>query len=263
MRSAFWDNRVSVTSHYNDVLNLTPTTTISHGVLAAKHGQAATSRTVSLLSYAILLSGFLTLGVALYTVIINYSSLPFLDGWIQVEVAANGDSPFSPAWLWQQHSEHRLVIPKLFLAADLLLFQARQVFLLASILAIQLLHWGLLSWSMWVLGGWRGALWRTGAGLAAFCLFCPSQWQNLIWGFQVCFVLPQLLATVSFAALLLYWMGYAEQARRRMAEALEVARNCSKFDLAYALALEGLLNWWLREPKRSELAAAREALHRS
>ena len=134
---------------------------------------------------------------------------------MQVEVAANGGNPLSPAWLWQQHNEHRLVIPKLFLAADLRLFQARQAFLLASIFVIQLLHWGLLSWSMWVLGGWRGALWRTGAGLAAFCLFCPAQWQNLIWGFQVCFVLPQLLATVSFVALLLYWMESPQQPDKR------------------------------------------------
>ena len=59
---------------------------------------------------------------------------------------------------------------------------------------------------MRVLGGWRGALWRTGVGLTAFCLFCPSQGENFVWGFQVCFVLPQLLATLSFVALLLYWL---------------------------------------------------------
>ena len=47
--------------------------------------------------------------------------------------------------------------------------------------------------------------WRTGAGLAAFCLFCPTQWENLTWGFQTCFVLPGLFATLSFVSLLLYW----------------------------------------------------------
>ena len=47
---------------------------------------------------------------------------------------------------------------------------------------------------------------RTGFGLAAFCLFGPSQCENLTWGFQTCFVLPGLFATLSFVGLLLYWM---------------------------------------------------------
>jgi len=177
---------------------------VTQAILAPKDEQVASSGTTSLLSWAILLGGFLTLAVALYLVVTTRSSLPFWDGWAQIEPAATGVSPLSPAWLWRQHNEHRLILPKLFLAADLELFQARQIFLLASILAIQLLHWGLLGWSMRVLGGWRGPLWRTGVGLAAFCLFCPAQWQNFVWGFQVCFVLPQLFATASFVALLLY-----------------------------------------------------------
>lgn len=172
---------------------------------AATPQQQAPSRFTSLLSYAILLGGVATIGVTLYLVVISYSSLPYWDGWTQFDVAARGDSSFSPAWLWQLHNEHRLVIPKLFLGVDLRLFQGRQSFLLASIFVIQLLHLGLLSWSMRVLGGWGGVLWRTGTGLAAFCLFCPAQWQNFIWGFQVCFVLPQLFATLSFLSLLLYW----------------------------------------------------------
>src|SRR5208283_5916813 len=166
-----------------------------------------TSRVSSLLSYAILLGGVLTMGIALYMVVTNYSSLPYRDGWIQVQVAARGDSPFAPAWLWELRNEHRMVLPKMFLGVDLRWFQARQVFLLTSIFVIQLLQWGLLCWSMRVLGGWRGALWRTGAGLAAFCLFCPSQWQNQTMGISgLCFDSPGLFATLSFVGLLLYWV---------------------------------------------------------
>jgi hypothetical protein len=152
-----------------------------------------------------LLGGILTIAVALYMEVVSYSSLPYFDHWTEIRFAATGGNLLSPVWLWQRHNEHRLVIPKLFLAADLDWFQGRQIFLLASIFVIQLLHLVLLGWSMRSLGGWRGALWRSGIGLAAFCLFCPTQWQNFVWGFQVCFVLPQLLATVSFVALLLYW----------------------------------------------------------
>jgi hypothetical protein len=162
------------------------------------------SRASAALSWLILLGGIVTIGVAAHTIVIAYSSLPFSDGWTQISVVAYGENPFSLAWLWRQHNEHRLVIPKLFLATDLRLFRATQVFLLSSIFAIQFLHWMLLAWSMSGLGGWRGSLWRSGAGLAAFCLFCPSQWENLLWGFQTCFVLPGLFATLSFVGLLLY-----------------------------------------------------------
>jgi hypothetical protein len=163
-------------------------------------------RIASVLSYFILLGGAATIGLALYMVVTCYSSLPWSDGWTQILVAARKENPFSLRWLWQLHNEHRLLIPKLFLAIDLRGFAATQRFLLASIFVIQLLHWWLLNWSMRALGGWRGAMWRTGSGLAAFCLFCPSQWENLTWGFQTCFVLPPLFATLSFIALLYYWM---------------------------------------------------------
>ena len=38
----------------------------------------------------------------------------------------------SPAWLWTQHNEHRIVIQNIF-AVDLLLFRATQKILLTSI----------------------------------------------------------------------------------------------------------------------------------
>ena len=186
-------------------MKVSPRTILSDDTSAVERREPEASRLASALSYAVLLGGILTIAVALYMVVVSYSCLPYWDGWDQVYIAASGGNPLSPAWLWQQHNEHRLVIPKLFLAVDLRLFRARQVFLLASIFVIQLLHLALLSWSMRVLGGWRGMLWRTGVGLAAFCLFCPPQWENLVWGFQVCFVLPQLFASLSFVSLLLYW----------------------------------------------------------
>jgi len=219
-------------------LNLMSSTTPSD-VLAVQNKSPETSRVASWLSYAILLGGLLTIAVALRLVVTTYSSLPFWDGWIQVGL--DGGPPLSPAWLWKQWNEHRLVIPKLFLAADLYLFHARQTFLLGSILAIQTLHLTLLSWSMWVLGGWRGALRRTGTGLAAFCLFCPAQQENLVWGFQVCFVLPQLLATLSFVTLLLYWDESRQQPGRPSPKFLVVS-VLAALGATYSLA-NGSLLW--------------------
>jgi hypothetical protein len=157
------------------------------------------------LSYTVLLAGLLTASAAVYMVIASYSSLPSTDGWEQIDGALRGVNPLSPAWLWTQHNEHRMVIPKLFVAADLLLFRATQKLLLTSILATQFLLLMLLGWSMRVLGGWRDTAWRTGVGIAAFCIFWPTQWENLIIGFSICFILLEFFATVSFVELMLYW----------------------------------------------------------
>lgn len=193
------------------------------------------------LSYAILLGGMITLGITTYMVIVSYSSLPYADGWDEVGAAAYGWSQLNPAWLWVQHNEHRVVIPKIFLAVDLSLFHASQKFLLASIFAIQLLHLILLGWSMRVLGHWRGAIWRTGIGLAAFCLFGPPQWENFVWGFQVCFVLPGLFATLSFVGLLMYWIGSEKPSGPRSWVWLVVA-NLAALGATYSLA-NGSLLW--------------------
>jgi len=174
-----------------------------------KHGQR-TAIATSALSYILLLAGLLAIGACLYMMVVSYSPVPFWDGWIQIQHPAEGGNPVSLDWLWSQYNEHRMPIPKLFLAADLDWLHGTQIFLLSSIFAIQLLQVVILSWAMWVLGGWRGALWRTGTGLAAFCLFCLSQWENLTWGMQVCFLLPGLFASISFVGLLLYWSRHKQ-----------------------------------------------------
>jgi hypothetical protein len=184
---------------------------LDHGA-NAKNWEPRTSKTSAVLSYAILLGGVITIGVAVYMVMVSYSSLPYEDGWAQIDVVATGIDLRSFNWFWHQHNEHRFVIPKLFLVVDLLLFHANQVFLPASILVVQLLHLTLLGWSMRALGRWRGDLWRTGVGVAAFCLFCPSQWFNFVLGFQVNFVLLGLFVTLSFVGLLLYWAHSEQQA---------------------------------------------------
>lgn len=177
---------------------------MSRQPLSARPTVSLAERATSALSYLVFVGGWITVGIALYMVIVCYTSLPWSDGWTQILAAAHGEHLFSPQWLWQQHNEHRLFIPKLFLALDLRLFHASQKLLLSTIFIVQLLHLWLLSWSMRSLGGWRESLWRTGTGVAAFCLFSPTQWENLTWGFQTCFVLSGLFATLSFVGLLLY-----------------------------------------------------------
>jgi len=189
------------------------------------------------LSYACLLGGLLTVVLAAYVVVRCYLPLPWSDGWIEIFMGARHEPIPSLHYLWQQHNEHRFLVPRLFLVVDLLGFAATQRFLLASIFVIQLLHTGLLSWAMRVLGRLENNAWRAGTGLAAFCLFCPTQWENLVWGFQTCFVLPPFMATLAMIGLLLY-----RKNGRRLWIAISIAASgVAAFSLASGLIILPLL----------------------
>jgi hypothetical protein len=56
----------------------------------------------------------------------------------------------------------------------------------------------------------RGSVWRTGTGLIAYCILCPTQQENLIWGFQLQFVVPAAMATLAVLSLLLRYRNSAE-----------------------------------------------------
>jgi hypothetical protein len=173
--------------------------------------QTRLARAADAFSYLVLAGGAATIAVAIYVAILGHSKLPFWDGWMQIDFAANEGPGHTLDWLWRQFNQHRVLVPKLFLLADLRWFHATQTSLIVSNLCLQLLHWSLLAWSLRVLGGWRGALWRTAVGLLAFCLFCPSQWPNFVSGFTgLCNLLPPLCASLSAAALLLYWRASYE-----------------------------------------------------
>ncbi len=173
--------------------------------------EARLAQVANALSYAVLAAGAATIALAVYVAVLGHSKLPYWDEWIQIDFAANEGQGHTLDWLWRQFNQHRIVVPKLFLLADLRWFRATQTSLIVSNLCLQLLHLAVLGWSMRVLGGWRGARWRTALGLVAFCLFCPAQWPNLLMGLSgLCFLLPPLFASLSVLGLLLYWRNSRE-----------------------------------------------------
>ncbi len=161
------------------------------------------SRLSVFLSWGVLLAGLAAIVVSANMVITTYSPLPHWDEWSLFDHLATGGG-WSLPWLWAQHNEHRILTTKVFFLLDAELFHGTQKFLLASIFLVQLLQATLLSWSLRQLGGMQGALWRTGTGLIAYCVFCPTQYENLIWGFQLQFVVTSAMATLSIVGLLLY-----------------------------------------------------------
>ena len=196
------------------------------------------------LSWGVLLSG-LGAGVAsAYIVITTYSPVPHWDEWSLFAHLADGGG-WSLAWLWAQHNEHRIFVTKLFFLLDVEFFHGTQKFLLVSIFLVQLLQVGLLSWSLHALGGLRGSAWRAGTGLIAYCILCPTQYENFVWGFQLQFVVPAAMATLAVLGLLLY----QREGKARFLVACIAAATIATWSLANGMLLWPLLvfvAWWLR-----------------
>jgi hypothetical protein len=205
-----------------------------------QHQQSSLSYPSELLSYLVLSGGLLTVAVSAYMVISTYSSLPHWDEWELVDRVATG-KPLSLTWICAQHNEHRIPFTKLLFLADLKLFHGTQVLLLATIFLISIAHVVLLSWSLQRLGGLRGAAWRTGTGLIAFCILSPIQQENLVWGFQVSFVLPTTMATLATLSLLLYH-SRSTQGNRRSAVTFLLLSIAAASMATFSLA-NGMLLW--------------------
>jgi hypothetical protein len=209
-------------------------------VLKKDRSNATAPYSSELLSYLVLFAGLATAFVSAHMVLSTHSSLPHWDEWELVDRVASG-KPLSIAWLWAQHNEHRILFSKLLFLADLRFFRGAQVLLLASIFLIITAQVVLLSWSLHALGGLRGATWRTGTGLIAFCLMSPVQQENLVWGFQVSFVLPTTMATLSTLSLLLH-QRYVEE-NRRLGSVLFLLLSIAAASVATFSLANGMLLW--------------------
>ena len=215
-----------------------------NAVLPTSDGHASESRLPVWLSWGVLLAG-VGAGIATaYIVITTYSPVPHWDDWSLFNHLADRGG-WSLAWLWAQHNEHRIFVTKLFFLLDVDLFHGTQTFLLISIFLVQLLQVALLSCSLGALAGLRGSAWRAGTGLIAYCILCPTQYENFVWGFQLQFVVPAAMATLSILALLLY----RREKRSRFLIVCIAAATIATWSLANGMLLWPLLviaAWWLR-----------------
>jgi hypothetical protein len=135
--------------------------------------------------WLIILTAMLGLAVS-YTV-----NIPWADEWDYASVLG-GARPISFALLWEQHNEHRVPLPKLIWFLSLRLshynFRALSFF---HILAFAGLSAGLVVYAKFV-RGW------TAYSDAFFPLLVlnPAHYQNLLWAWQIAFILPVLLIGV-------------------------------------------------------------------
>lgn len=196
------------------------------------------------LSWGLLLAGLGAGFASAYIVITTYSPLPHWDEWSLFDHLATGGG-WSLPWLWAQHNEHRIFVAKIFFLLDVELFHGTQTFLLISIFLVQLLQVALLSWSLRVFGGLRGSAWRVGTGLIAYCILCPTQYENFVWGFQLQFVVSAAMATLTVLGLLLY----QSEVKARFLAVSVAAATVATWSLANGMLLWPLLLFvalWLR-----------------
>ena len=162
--------------------------------------------------------------------------VPFWDEWTIAPLLRQiDDRTITLGALFAQHNEHRMFVPRsMQLAAALSMgwWDTRVGMWLSQCLLIAML-------------GGCVKVWRRSAcepssfgslvslGLVALILFSPSQHQNLLWGFQVCFFIPAICLLTSTIV--------ASSPATTIGLALAVAAACST--IATFTIFPGLLTW--------------------
>lgn len=133
----------------------------------------------------------MTLASILGSIARDGRNIPFEEDWLMV-APMTGHEPDLPRWLWSQNSEHRLPLPRL---VNLTLLRATGDFrstMVFDTLALAAVTAGMIL----VARGLRNG--RTSPADAFFPLLLLhlGNWDNLVWGWQIQFVLPTVLVCV-------------------------------------------------------------------
>jgi hypothetical protein len=194
------------------------------------------------LSYVILVCGICTVGVGARQIVTSHSLVPLWDEWTEIDALATAPHHRLPlSWLWAQHSEHRVVFYRLLLLADVNLFHGKHWISFWCMAAVQILCLAILAW-MLHFSGVRGTLWRAIVGLAGFALFCPSQWENFGWAFQISFLLPGFFLVLALSAILKYHRSLQQLRPQRLYLALSIlAAAAATYSNANGIVLWPLL----------------------
>lgn len=129
----------------------------------------------------------LTLVAAVYVLTCGFNT-PVIDEWEFVAVLV-GEEPWGP-WLWAQHNEHRLPLPKLLYFAQFRIthdFRSGMLFVVALQSALSL---GLMRFAVRLRGrpDWSDAFFP-------ISLLHIGQWENYLLGYQICFALFTVLVS--------------------------------------------------------------------
>jgi len=129
--------------------------------------------------------------------------IPYWDSWATADFLAR-EQPVTLSWLWSQHNEHRILIPRLISLADYRFFRGCGFFDLALIWLMQVGSAGIIAFlSLDVIGRSRDRRpWRTLSGGLIVCLaFSAPQMENFFWSFQTGFVGAMFFSLLAFFCL--------------------------------------------------------------
>jgi hypothetical protein len=172
------------------------------------------TRTSAFMSYVILALGLLTAVIGSRMTLGAVSSVPIFDEWFEIHAIASAPNHWPPvSWIWSQHNEHRIVFYRLLLLADIHFFNGRHRIEFWGVLLTQWASFGLLIWLV-LLGRLDGHLARATIGLGAFCLFCPTQWENTACGFGISFLLSIFFLLLALLGLFKYHSQAGEYQHR-------------------------------------------------
>jgi len=166
---------------------------------ATAHGRGilGSHRVQKGLGCAILAIGIAAGLISVSLTVYSYMPCPFDDEWSLIDGIARGNGPSNWAWLFGQHNEHRLVIPRLFVWFDVVAFRGRNVSLFVEIWLALVLHWAAICYVLERFTDFPNSLKWSLQGLFGFCIFHPNQSENLTWAFQIGFVLAFAVATMA------------------------------------------------------------------
>lgn len=145
---------------------------------------------------------------AVRTAASGYSVVPFWDHWATVAdyVRAKRDG-LSWDILFAQSNEHRILFGRLVMFADLEYLGGRNILPYAGIVASQLALVALFATIAMRLTGNRRAAVAT-LGVIAALTFSLGQWENLVWAFQVTFM---MVTAAGAWSIYLYCLAFAER----------------------------------------------------
>jgi len=184
-------------------------------------------------------------------------TMPFADDWVIFVPQMAGQEPVTLTWLWSQHNEHRLPLPRLiYLGLGWLTgYELRAATLLSALLLAGL--------SAALIGAARVLRGHTVWGDAYFPL-AVQHWgsiTNLLWGFQLCFVLGAVLGALCLVAVVRCRPALARRDALLVTLAAVGAMLCGGWGLPYlpamavwllAAAILGRQQGWL--PRRRDAA---------
>lgn len=176
-----------------------------------------------------------TLASILVAIARDGRNIPFEEDWLMVAPML-GHEPDVPRWLWSQNSEHRLPLPRL---VNLVLLRASGDF--RSTMVFNVLTLALVAAAMiFAARSLRGGHTSPTDAFFPLLLLHLGNWDNLVWGWQIQFVLPTVLACV----LLLIVITDPGQQTRGVSIAGALALICLPLSGANGLILTPALAGW-------------------